>query len=276
MRRTLSRIWPLPLALLLLAASPAEPTDEWVRRGNAALARRDFAAALQSLDRAEERATDPGLVAFNKAVVFYQKLDFAQAEFHFRLALQDASGRRRAAARYDLAACLVQEANDHDVARLREAVALWEECLREDDLGEPFAGHARHNLELAKTLWVLAKARAEERKNDPPPNDENPNRPPPRPDDGKQGPADLGSGTPKGSGDKAPVKADPGDNPLADEQGKAGKGNLDAVPDQAELVPMTHEEAMSHLKQATERVLEERQAHRRRPPRAPAGKVRDW
>ena len=59
-----------PLALLLpvlalVAAGPAPaPPDDLVRQGNGAVARQKFADALKLYERAEERATDPGLVAF--------------------------------------------------------------------------------------------------------------------------------------------------------------------------------------------------------------------
>jgi hypothetical protein len=52
-------------AVLGLAWGVAAP-DDLVRQGNAAYARGRFADALDLYTRAEERTTDPGLIAFIK------------------------------------------------------------------------------------------------------------------------------------------------------------------------------------------------------------------
>ena len=45
---------------------------DWIRQGNAAFARDELETALSLYEKAETDATDPGLVAFNKAAVLYR------------------------------------------------------------------------------------------------------------------------------------------------------------------------------------------------------------
>src|SRR5438874_10480686 len=173
MTRRLGPLWLLIPALALVAAGPAAlPPDDLVRQGNDALGRKQYPEALSLYDRAEERATDPGLVAFNEGVALYQKGDFAEAEAHFRLARQDATGRRQVCATYNLAVSIVQAPGETDAAKLAEAVRLFESCLRHEDADEILTANARHNLELTKMLWAQAKARPAPPKEDKPPPDE--------------------------------------------------------------------------------------------------------
>jgi tetratricopeptide (TPR) repeat protein len=265
------------LALALMAAAPAGAPDDRVREGTAALARRDFDAALQSFAAAEERTTDPGLVAFDEGVAFYHRGDFALAERHFRQCLEDAAGPRRARALYNLAACLVQQAGERDARRLAAAADLYEECLRQEGADAPLAGAARHNLELTKLLWVLARARADEHKDNPDAPDDDPAKPPPRSQESSGSQAEAGLGNPQGAGKQTPVGPDGGKNPgEADQQPLPGEGSLQAIPDKDDLVPMSPEEAARHLQQAVDEVLKERRAYRQRTMKVPSGKVLDW
>jgi hypothetical protein len=278
------RLQPLLLllpALALVSAGPASvPPDELVRQANDALGRKQYLDALKLYDRAEERATDPGLVAFNEGVAFYRKGDFAEAEVRFRLARQDAtaSRQRQLGATYNLAASIVQLPGEGDPAKLAEAVRLFEECLRHDEIDESLAADARHNLELAKMLWVQAKARPapKERPLDDP--EENTRPQPPKPEPVPQPGSGDGSASPtKGTADRTPVAAQPGQEPIkTDGQQAAGAGNLPVIPDRDELTPMSREQAEAHLRQAIENVLQERRAYRQRAQKAPSGKVRDW
>ena len=102
----------MPAFALVAAAPAALPPDDLVRQGNAAAGRQDYPEALKLYGQAEERATDPGLVAFNEGVALYQQGEFAQAEMHFRLARQDATDRRQLRAAYNLAASIVRNAGD--------------------------------------------------------------------------------------------------------------------------------------------------------------------
>jgi tetratricopeptide (TPR) repeat protein len=275
------RVRPLALllpALALVAAGPASvPPDELVRQGNGAVGRQKFADALQLYERAEERATDPGLVAFNEGVAFYQQGNYARAEMQFRLARQDAVGRRQVWVDYDLACSLIRAADDRDVAKLAEAIGLLEACLHHDQADERLAANSRHNLELAKLLWLQAKARPNPPKDNPPQEDEDPSKPPPpRPQANRQPGDDDGSGGKSGLGQKERGPQN-GEKPTRAEGDPApGEGTLPVIPDRDELVPMSREEAEAHLRQAIERVLKEARAHGQRPVRRSSGKVRDW
>jgi tetratricopeptide (TPR) repeat protein len=276
MIRPIRWLWLLPV---LVAAGPAVvPPDELVRRGNRAQTEQKYVDALRLYDQAQERTTDPGMVAFNEGVAFYQQGDYVRAESHFRMARQDAVGRRRLGADYDLACSLVQTAGDRDVRKLAEAIGLFEECLRQVEPDNPLAADARHNLELAKFTWLLARARPDSHKDKPPEDSEEPKQPPPpKPEPNKQPGGDDGSGNPtKGSGDRE--RGQEQGKQAVSEQGDAapGEGTLPVIPDREEMVPMSRDEAEAHLRQAIERVLQERRAHGQRSVRVPAGKVRDW
>jgi tetratricopeptide (TPR) repeat protein len=276
------RVRPLCLllpALTLIAAAPASaPPDELVRRANDAVGRKQYGEALKLYDRAEERATDPGLVAFNEGVALYQQGDYAQAEVRFRLARQDATGRRQLWATYDLAASLVQAAGDSDAARLAEAVGLFDDCMRHDGADERLAADARHNMELAKMLWVQAKARPAPNKDRSPQDEEHQKSQPPKPEPVKQPGGDDGAASPtKGNTGKANVTPDEGKEPVAtDGQPAPGAGTLPVIPDRDELTPMSRENAEAHLREAIQKVMQEGRAHRQRSVRVPSEKVRDW
>src|SRR4051812_24039156 len=64
----------LPLSVFLLAAAPprAEPPDDLIRRANS-LFPTDPDAADKLYAAAEERTADPGLVAFNRAAVMFDR-----------------------------------------------------------------------------------------------------------------------------------------------------------------------------------------------------------
>src|SRR5262249_45410188 len=60
---------PAVVVLVLLGAAPAADPDALLRAGHAAFARGDLAAAAALYEQAEQRTTDPGLVAFGLAAV---------------------------------------------------------------------------------------------------------------------------------------------------------------------------------------------------------------
>src|SRR5205085_1089292 len=88
------------LALLLVGAAPEDDLEELIRKGNAAYARgertsnadaarKEFEAALQFYQKAEERTADPGRVAFNKAAALYRLGQYREAERCYRCCLED-------------------------------------------------------------------------------------------------------------------------------------------------------------------------------------------
>jgi tetratricopeptide (TPR) repeat protein len=281
MTHRLQALWLLLPAAALVAAGPTSvPPDELVRRANEALGRKQFVEAMQLYGRAEERSTDPGLVAFDEGVALYQKGNYAEAEVRFRLARQDATDERQLFATYNLAASILQEPGDADPAKLAEAVRLLEDCLGDDRITDRLAADARHNLELAKMLWAQAKARTPPPEHKPPDeSDDNPKPPPQQPRPAPQpGPGDTSANPSRGAGaERSQATAEPGQEPTnADGQKAPGEGNLPVIPDRDELAPMSREEAEAHLHQAIDKVLREGRAYRQRTQKAPPAKVRDW
>jgi tetratricopeptide (TPR) repeat protein len=266
----------LPVFGLALGAAPM-PAD-WLRRGDEAFAAGQFEAALSCYGQAAERSTDPGRVAFNEGVSLYQLGRYREAELRFRCALDDAAlpAARRGPALYDLGNCLLQESAGRSVGLLRDAIACYELCLADGRLEPELVIDTRHNLELAKVLWLEARRSAAngDREADEPPHSD---RPPPRRDEpppGANGPGDLGnqaqSAGPGQQADGTATGRQPGQQaPLP------GEGNLPPVHDADELQQMTPEDLQAHLRSATERIRQERQVRVRRPVPAPES-VRDW
>jgi tetratricopeptide (TPR) repeat protein len=281
--------WVLLVMLTLLGAGPASNPEALVRQGNAAFDRQDYPAAVDRYTRAEDRIVDPGLVAFNKATALYRLGAateeaarrtglYREAELHYRRALEDAAGQRRLGALYGLGTSLVQQGTGRGAAPLQEAVRCFEECLKQPDLNDQFAGDVRHNLELAKLLWLQAKnTRGSPDANPPDGGDDLPKKDPTRPESFQPGGDDAGGATPNAKGDKVRVQAEPGKTPIpTDQQPAPGTGNLPPVPDRDELVPMAPEDATAHLDRAAAKVLSERRQHQQRSARPPASSVKDW
>jgi tetratricopeptide (TPR) repeat protein len=273
----------LGLALALLGAAPAADPEALLREGNAAFARGDFARAAALFERAEVRATDPGLVAFNLAAAKYRIAEadgspqaLLEAEQAYRCCTEPGAPRR-AAALYGLGNCLLLKAGDRDAATLKAAIESYDRCLREAGPDEALAADVRYNRERARLALQQLLAQSGRPKEDRPSGeDDNPDRPDRQPLQNPNG--DLG---PDGQGGTqagpATVKPGPGQNPVqSEERPPGGQGTLPPVPDRADPAPLSPQDAATHLEQATRRILEERQAHRRGNVRPPAPTVRDW
>src|SRR5438128_6709369 len=127
-----SFLFPFAFFLLpwLLAAISLDQAEDLVRRGNTAFAGADFATAIDFYSRAEESVTDPGLVAFNKAAALYHLGRYREAELYYRYGRDEATGLRRARLLYSLGNCLLQQAQDRDTRRLKEAMSFYEACMQ--------------------------------------------------------------------------------------------------------------------------------------------------
>src|SRR5262249_30931566 len=147
----------VPLALVSVSAVPPAHPDGLVRQGNAAFARDEYERAVKLYEQAEERITDPGLLAFNEGAALYRLGQYRAAELHFRRALEGAAGARRARALYDLGNCLLQQASNSDVKGLEKAIICYERCAADGNAGPALAADAAHNLELARLLWHEAR-----------------------------------------------------------------------------------------------------------------------
>jgi tetratricopeptide (TPR) repeat protein len=277
MMRPLGWLLLVPVALVAVSAAPPAPPDHFVREGNEAFGRDEYDKALELYGRAEERITDPGLVAFNEGVALYRAGRLREAELHFRRALDGAKGARRARALYDLGNCLLQQAANRDVKGLEAAITSFGACARDPDADVPLRENAVHNLELARLLWLEARKAAKD-------------APSPKDDDGGEGasPGDKndqrGRGGDPGAQEARPdargqagvqPQPDGGPKPIETTQQTPGKGNLPTLPDRDELVPLAPEDVAAHLQQAAARILRERREYRQSAAPAVRG-VKDW
>jgi tetratricopeptide (TPR) repeat protein len=289
MMRRLGLLVPAILGLVLLGAAPDLNVERLLREGNAAFDRGDYEKAIELYDRAEDRATDPGQVAFNKATGLYRlALDeieqnpgdaarhFREAEEHYRRSAEGADEPRRSRALFGLANSLVQGRGD-DARALMVAVRCYRDCLRSPD--RQVAEDARHNLELAKLLWLRVSSKdsrqsENESKNrqdgsterDPPMNDQNPGA--------ARGDPTMGrAGTTQGH---EAIKGQNGENPIETRQDTPGPSNTLPPRDDDTLPPLTPEQADKDLAAATKQIRDARKNQRLRPTTNQSGSVKDW
>ncbi len=274
--------WTLLLVpIVLIAAAPSASIDELIRRRNA--------AAVALYKEAETRATDPGLIAFNKACALYQlalvsqspdeRRDyFRQAAQHYRCATEDAADRRRLRARFGLANSLVQGRPD-EAGALKDAIASYRDCLHNPALDEGTGIDVRHNLEVARLLLLRAQTKSadsEELKNiesgekpKKPESKESDPKPPMTGDDGMKGDT-----TPKPTDQPADVKD--GGKPQQTDKTTPGLGKEPVLFDNSSAPSLSAAEADVQLKQAFARIQKEQRERRLRSARTPAGTVKDW
>ncbi len=273
------------LGLLLLGAAPGRSVEELLREGNQAFAREDYTGALSFYTLAEERAEDPGEVAYNLGITLYRlgmnsddetvrARYLREAGDHFRRCQNDPS--RRARALYGQGTCLLV-GQSQEAPALREAIRCFHVCLSDPALAEQLRDNARNNLELAKLLWV--KAKVAEIPPDKQPEGDNPSKPPEEkggPNDPQHG-ADPGKLIPEKNGQQTPVTKNKGDQlQSSEEPPPPGSGTLPPVPDRDQVVPLSPEDAARHLDLATRRILQERRHYRQRTAPLLPGTVKDW
>jgi tetratricopeptide (TPR) repeat protein len=216
---------------------------------------------------AEERISNPGLVAHNKATALYRLQDYRGAEAHYRRCLEDASGVRRAALLYDLGNCLLQQSRGADAKQLKNAFECYRQCLAQNDIDETLRADARHNLELAKLLWVRAKQSRPNKEPGTNPEDKDPPKQDPKPPDDKEkspGTDPTPAPNPDPMGKLQPTP-DPHSQPQpipADGPSPPGKGQLPPVPEKDEMTKLLPEDAAAHLQRAAARILQERRRHK--------------
>ncbi|MFN4260112.1 MAG: hypothetical protein ACK4RK_12520 [Gemmataceae bacterium] len=261
---------PVLLAVLISASgvilAAAEPLA-LIQRGNLAFAEGDYATALELYEQAGEWADDPGWIAFNQGAVHYRQENYREAEQLYRACLEDATGSRRARALYNLGNCLLRQGGDTQPEVLRHAIDCFQQCQAHPASTPELREEARHNLELAKLLWVKAKAAQAK---DPPhspnsgesdPSDTKSPQPPP-----KNG---TDSGTQPANGNQSPQVGEPVTHPqeqprpmASDHQPPPGQGTLPIVPDTENVVPLPAADTAALLQQAAADILEEIRKHR--------------
>lgn len=267
----------------LAAAAPAESPEDLIRRANAAFLSGDVEAAESLYSAAEERTGDPGLVAFNKATVLFQKGEFHAAESHYARTLDDKAcpADRAARAWFNRGTCLVRRGGA--AAVYRSAIACFDRCLESPAADAPLKANARQNLELAKLLWMEAnkKAAKPENPNEPPREDERPPEPGTTPKNGTDPSIENGAdnGTRK---EQRPVPMPaPG---VAPKQGANDSGNPtpaaavnpQPVLDDGTPQKLSPEDSREHLRRAEQRLRDERRALLRTLYGPDRPGVRDW
>ncbi len=275
----MARSWLALVGLTLLGAWTSSDWEDLVRQGNAAFAREEFSLAVELYTQAEDMIPDPGLVAFNKAAALYHLGRYREAELHYRRCLEDAEGLRFAQVLYSLGNSLVQQAQDTDARRLQEAIGCYEQCLIPEPADPELAANARHNLELARLLWLQAQAnkKSGEQSNREPGEDEPPSKE--RPGAGR-GVDETRSVRPDARGRPKRV-LDPRGGPQSAAAGatapeQPGKGNLPPIPDEEPEALLSADDAADHLRQAAARIERELREHRQRMIPAVSSKVKDW
>src|SRR5262245_15201478 len=271
------------LAVSLIGAGrPATPED-LVRQANDAVERGDLETAELLYAQAEERSPDPGLIAFNKGAILYQRADYRRAELCFRRALGDGAiaPDRRDRGLYNLGNCLVRQAGETDVRQLQAAIDCYEIVLR-DSTDDGLRSDAGHNLELAKLLWAKAKARRPQGDRDPGWGDaKGPGQPPPDPSKPPEGTGADGTGDgPKKlePGPKMDAGHGPGAGMVPKEAEKAapGQGNLPVLPDTDDVRHLPLEDIRAELRRAGARLHRERQKQREEASQGERPRANDW
>jgi tetratricopeptide (TPR) repeat protein len=298
MARRLRGVWLALAAVLLVGAAPDPEAEDLVRRGNAAFARGDFAEAAGLYQQAEERTTDPGLVAFNKAAALYSEKEYDRAEGHYWLCLGDAgprvqrwlqkspgedlpadlrrdAGPRLSRVLYNLGNCLLQRSQGKDADLVEQAAVLYDHSLRLGDGGATLRADARHNLELAKEFLRLNPR--------PPKKDQsstNPKEDGQKPKKDRQG-SDSGEDGTDPNRDRTGSKPtdqrpDGSEDPQATNERRPGKGNLEPLADDDKLPTMSSADADRYLQVAVERILKERRDYQEKTAGKPSSHVQDW
>jgi tetratricopeptide (TPR) repeat protein len=258
------------LCFLMAAAQPRESApEELIRQANAAFMRGDGEDADKYYAAAEERTADPGLVAFNRAAVLFQQDRFRDAEVHYARVLDDAAcpPERAAKAWYNRGTCLLRRGGS--AAVYRSSIACFEHCLDSEAADEPLKADARHNLELAKTLWNEARRKDSkpDRPNDnPPPEDIRNDTTPPKVGGTEQQPGttDSGDGS-NGQQTTRPIaQQNTTTNPAPNQntpQGPApGTTPAPKLEDRNTVQPLSPEDTRKHLRETAIRLKKEQHA----------------
>jgi tetratricopeptide (TPR) repeat protein len=277
---------PCLLLFLGLSLSRQPAPERLLQEGHAAFARGDYASAARLYEQAETRSTDPAEVAFYLAGAKYHLAvkmegpspELQEAEQLYRCCLAPADPRRPRAL-CGLGNCLLHKAGTRDAASLRAALACYDQCLQSAGADTELASDARFNREKARLLLLQLLPQANASASDNPPRDDL-NPPLPRPD--YHQPMPLPSADPGAEGNVDPnaagsVKPQEGmSTAKTDETPQPGKGNLEPIPDQVDVPPLSPHDASEHLALAAKKVLQERQSHHRRGERPSATGVKDW
>lgn len=278
------------VVVALIAAAPKTSVEDLIRQGNAAVARKDFADAVKCFEQAEERALDPGLVAYNKGVALYQQAmsskarperieHFKRAAIAYRCAIEGAEEVRQIRAHFGLGNSLVQGRPD-EVKALTEAIASYRRCLESDILDELTREDVRNNLEIAKVMLLRARTKPQDPEDTQKENGDTEEKPPKPKDVDKKEPKDNGKeptrdgGKPEKTDDKGSSEKDK--KPEKTDEKQAGQGAKNAIFDPAKTPPLSRAESEDELEKAVQAIEDARKAKQIRVSSLPNGNVKDW
>jgi Ca-activated chloride channel homolog len=260
------------LAAFFVSAEPLESVEDLVRRGNSAFATQQFEEALQWYGKAEATTTDPGLVAFNKGATLYRLGRFDEAAVHYQRCLEDQliPRDRLARASYDLGTAILH-ARPEQRQRLEQAIEALRHCLDSSPPKE-LRDDALHNLELARWLWLRAKAASSSENANTSENGSD--RPPTQNAASQEQPGQIaknGTNATNDGGAEEKATLEPG---MQAKQKKLGHGALEVLPDDGKLAPLSPEETAAHLDETVARLRRDRRSAWELVPSPP--NVKDW
>ncbi len=265
------------VSLILLGGEGAKSPRELVREANAAVAREQFEDALKLYTQAERRTTDPGLIAFNKAVILYRLERYREAEHHYERALAGADPKRLAKSYYGLGNAKLRRSEGTDISVIQNAIDCFRRCRAVPIIPEDLRRKTNKNLEIARVL--LTKARADLAKKKQPKeggnektqtNDGNPDKTNDQKSDGSD---------PGGKAQPVKTKKKAGTDGEGEKQDDVppvpGKGNLPPLPDDKELQPIDPEDTNRYLERMLQRIERRRQQQDQAPAKTSQG-FKDW
>ncbi len=232
--------------------------------------------ALKFFEQAEHCTNDPALVSFNKAAALYRLERFGEAALHYQRCLEDGTipPARKASAYFQMGNACMRDSRGSNRGLLEKAIDAYRLCLLLKETEAELRGDARHNLELARLLWLKAL---------PNPDDPSQDRPP-FPNIGKANDPEVKKEqAPPKSGQSDAKSGDPNFNDAADngkgaashKSKKAQTGPITVLPDNSELVPLSPQETEAILEDISQRILQDHRQYRRHAVTVP-DHVKDW
>ncbi|MGL6073641.1 MAG: hypothetical protein ACRC8S_05705 [Fimbriiglobus sp.] len=243
--------------VLLVGANSRTPTlAQTLSEAEAALARDDDFTATELYLVALRQSPDPGSIAYNLGVLAARQGDARNAELWFTRCLDDAAipASRAAKAWYNRGVVLLKIGRRSEV--FAAAIESFEQTLANHSCTGPMRSDAAHNLELAKRLWLAARALEKTEPPKPPERKPKPTPPPPEPQErpAPSMPPQTSTGDTQANGSTA---ANPGNEGNANANPRPGTGPQPVLQD-TPGTPKSPEEARAALLKIAERLQKSR------------------
>jgi len=268
----------LLLAILPVSANAPEELAT-LRLANQSAQRGELAKARKLYDSVADTTDDPGLVAYNRGRTEFESGNLLAAELWFQRCTEDseASADRRAKALYNWGICLLTRGSNATV--YRTAIVCFRQAADTPGTTSQLRTDALNNLELAKWLWIQARAKetkppkAGDVPPEAPPEQQQAPPPPPMQEPGGESPGQQrnANGAQVGETVKQPQTA-----PIETSQKAPGAGSKPVFLDPARTEPLTTEQARQLLKDSTERIARDRRTTARLVAGPDRPHVRDW